>query len=99
LVRDVPAPDLVVFLQAPADVIRKRLKQRARRDPTLTVPDLTYLRELTDAFNHFFFHYTATPLLVVETSQLNLAWPDEAIDEILRQIQSMTPGTQYYVLR
>lgn len=99
LARDVPAPDLVVYLQAPADVIRKRLKHRARQDEAASVPDDGFVAELVDAFNHFFFHYQATPLLVVETSQLDLAWPDDSLDEILRQIQGMTAGTRYFVPR
>lgn len=99
LAREIPAPDLVVYLQAPADVIRKRLKQRARHDDTVTIPDEGFVIELIDAFNHFFFHYQATPLLVVETSQLDLAWPDDSLDEILRQIQGMTAGTRYFVPR
>jgi deoxyadenosine/deoxycytidine kinase len=99
LLPDVPPPDLVVYLQAPADTVRRRWKQRAREDATVSVPDERNVRELIDAFNHFFFHYEATPLLVVESSQLDQSWPDEAIDEILRQVQSMTAGTRYYVIR
>ena len=96
---DVPAPDLVIYLQAPAEVVWKRLRHRARRDPSVAVPDERYLRELTDAFNHFFFHYEATPLLVVETSQVDVAWPDDTLEELLRQVAAMTAGTRYYVPR
>ncbi len=100
LARDVPTPDLVVFLQAPTDVLRKRLKDREKRDdrpPSAAV--VGRLAELNEAFNHFFFHYTATPLLVVETSQIDLSWPDAALDDLLLQIQHMHRGTQYYVPR
>ena len=99
LSRDVPPPDLVVYLQAPPDVVWKRLKQRARQDPTVLVPRESYLRDLTDAFNHFYFHYEATPLLVVETSHVDPAWPDVAVEELLRQVHSITGGTRYYVPR
>ena len=98
LARDVPLPDLVVFLQAPTDVLRRRLKERERRDGAPRGP-VNRLAELNEAFNHFFFHYTATPLLVVETSQIDLAWPDAALDDLLRQIQHMHGGKQYYVPR
>jgi deoxyguanosine kinase len=55
--------------------------------------------ELNEAYNHFFFHYTSTPLLVVETSEVDLSWGDDAVDELLRQLKSMTRGTRYYVSR
>jgi deoxyguanosine kinase len=99
LSRDAPPPDLVVYLQAPIDVLRKRLKEREKRDdaPRRAVP--ARLAELNEAFNHYFFHYTSTPLLVVETSHIDLSWPDAAIDDLLRQIQGMTRGTRYYVPR
>ena len=61
------------------------------------LPD--YLRELNEAYQHFFFHYTATPLLVVETSQFDLAGSDAALDDLIRQIRGMGRGTQYYVPR
>ena len=52
-----------------------------------------------EAYQHFFFHYTATPLLVVETSQLDLTGSDETLDDLLRQIRGMGRGTRYYVPR
>jgi len=99
LARDVPSPDLVVFLQAPADVLSARLKQRQRQQSDLVVPDHRYLAEVVDAFNHFFFHYTATPLLVVESSELDGAWEEADADELLRQVHQMPGGTQFYVPR
>jgi deoxyadenosine/deoxycytidine kinase len=99
LARDVPPPDLVIYLQAPADVIWKRLKHRTRQDPSAALPDESYVRELIDAFNHFFFHYASSPLLVVETSQLDLGWPEDPVEEILRQVHSMAGGTRYFVPR
>ena len=97
---DIPSPDLVIYLQAPTDVLERRLKERAReRESETPDPDPSYLRELNEAYQHFFFHYTATPLLVVETSQLDLAGSDEALDDLLRQINTMGRGTRYYVPR
>jgi deoxyadenosine/deoxycytidine kinase len=99
LAPDIPAPDLVIYLQAPVDVVRRRLRERARVDETTLVPDATYVRELTEAYNHFFFHYTATPLLTVETSQVDLAWQDDTVADLERQIRTMGKGTRYYVPR
>ena len=99
LAQDVPTPDLVVFLQTPTDVLRKRLKDLARASPDAPVLGDDYVRELNEAYNHFFFHYNATPLLVVETSQFDLTWGDAALDDLLKQLQGMGRGTRYYVPR
>ncbi len=101
LARDLAAPDLVIYLQTPTDLLKKRIKDRARRqgDPKSLTPGDEYVAELNEAYNHFFFHYTATPLLVVETSQFDLSWGDDALDDLLRQIESMTAGTRYFVPR
>jgi len=99
LVKDVPAPDLVVYLQAPTDVLLRRLRDRARElDEELPEPGADYLREVNEAYQHFFFHYSATPLLVIETSHLDLQ-SDDALDDLIRQIDSMNRGTRYYVPR
>ena len=100
LAKDVPAPDLVIYLQAPTEVLVDRLRRRAAEaDGDVLDPGDDYLRELNEAYQHFFFHYTATPLLVVETSQIDLATSDQALDDLLRQIRTMNRGTRYYVPR
>ena len=100
LIRDLPPPDLVIYLQSPTDVLRRRVRNRPRDEFDDTpVPSDDYLAEVNEAYNHFFFHYTATPLLVVETSQFDLSWGDEALDDLLRQVKSMGRGTRYYVPR
>jgi len=100
LIRDLPPPDLVIYLQSPTDVLRRRVRNRPRDEFDDTpLPSDDYLAEVNEAYNHFFFHYTATPLLVVETSQFDLSWGDEALDDLLRQVKSMGRGTRYYVPR
>jgi deoxyadenosine/deoxycytidine kinase len=100
LARDVPPPDLVVYLQAPTDILIERLRRRPD-DPEsdLPRPGEDYLRELNEAYQHFFFHYTATPLLVVDTSEFDPDTDDAALDELVRQIKDMGRGTRYYVAR
>jgi len=100
LARDVVPPDLVVYLQAPTDVLLRRIRSR-RADPEAVAlqPDDDYVREMNEAYHHYFFHYTATPLLVVETSQFDSDGSDEALDDLLKQIRTMGAGTQYYVPR
>ncbi len=100
LARDVPSPDLVVYLQAPSDVLVRRVRDRAKDAADETpMPEANYIRELNEAYQHFFFHYSTTPLLVVETSQVDLAASDGAVDDLLRQIRTMNRGTRYCVPR
>ena len=99
LAQDVPVPDLVIYLQTPTDVLRRRVRERERANPEFPHLSDEYLKELNEAYNHFFFHYTATPLLVVETSQVDPAWGDEAVAEMERQVRGMGKGTRYYVPR
>ena len=100
LARDVALPDLVVYLQAPTDVLLRRSKGRhAEAEGETFMPDPEYLRELNEAYHHFFFHYNATPLLVVETSEFEADASDEAFDDLIRQIRTAGPGTRYYVPR
>ena len=99
LAQDVPSADLVVYLQTPTDVLRRRLRDRHRANPDSVLLDDEYVREMNEAYNHFFFHYNATPLLVVETSQFDLTWGDEALEDLVRQLKGMGKGTRYYVPR
>jgi len=100
LAHDVPSPDLVIYLQAPTDVLLRRLRDRTKEaGDDKPQPDPSYLRELNEAYQHFFFHYSATPLLVVETSQIDLAASDAAVEDVMRQIRTMNKGTRYYVPR
>ena len=100
LARDVPAPDLIIYLQAPTDVLLRRLKEKSREaEADVFVPDGPYLQELNEAYHHFFFHYAASPLLVVETSGFGARPTDEVVDDLLRQVEQMAGGTRYYVPR
>ena len=100
LARDVPPPDLVVYLQAPTELLMERLRRRAA-DPEreLPLPAEEYVRELNEAYQHFFFHYTSTPLLVVETSEFDPESDDAALDDLVKQVRGMGKGTRYYVAR
>ena len=100
LARDIPTPDLVVYLQAPTEILVDRLRNKpSDEEVEAPRPDENYIRELNEAYQHFFFHYTATPLLVVETSQFDPETDDAALDDLVRQIKGMGKGTRYYVAR
>jgi deoxyadenosine/deoxycytidine kinase len=95
LAEGTPKPDLAVYLQAPTEVLMKRIRARGRPEEAHLSED--YLAEVNRAYNHYFFHYTQTPLLVVNTADVNFAKSDQDVDDLLRQVRSMGKGTQYYV--
>jgi deoxyadenosine/deoxycytidine kinase len=98
--RDLAPPDVVIYLQTPTDLLTRRIRERARsEDLDVVLPAEDDVPELNEAYNHFFFHYSATPLLVVETSHVDLSWGDAAVDDLRRQLKTMGRGTQYYVPR
>ena len=92
-----PRPDLVVYLQAPTEVLMKRIRSRGRPEEDQLSEE--YLAEVNRAYNYYFFHYSATPLLVVNTTDLDFVTRPEDVDDLLKQIRGMGKGTRYYVPR
>jgi deoxyadenosine/deoxycytidine kinase len=97
LSESVPRPDLIVYLQAPTEVLMRRVKARGRPEESQLSEE--YLAEVNRAYNHYFFHYTATPLLVVNTEDVDFARSEDDVSDLLKQIRAMGKGTQYYVPR
>jgi deoxyadenosine/deoxycytidine kinase len=97
LCESVPRPDLIVYLQAPTEVLMRRVKARGRPEQSQLSEE--YLAEVNRAYNHYFFHYTATPLLVVNTEDVDFARSQDDVSDLLKQIRAMGKGTQYYVPR
>ena len=91
----VPTPDLVLYLVADVDTCMERIKKRNRSvEKTLSAD---YEAELIDAYNHYYHHYSKTPLLVVDTRNFNFPGRPEDFDELVRILQRPIKGTQYYV--
>ena len=90
----VPHPELVIYLQAPTEVLMRRIHGRKRPEEARLSEE--YLAEVNRAYNHYFFHYKETPLLVVNTTDVDFVKNDEDLDDLMRQIRSMGKGTQYY---
>ncbi len=95
LAESLPKPDLVVYLQAPTEVLMKRIRQRGRPEEARLSEE--YLAEVNRAYNHYFFHYSATPLLVVNTAGVDFVKHSLELDDLIKQIRQMGRGTQYYV--
>lgn len=95
LEREVPKPDVVVYLQASVDVLMERIRRRGRRFERDMSRD--YILALTEAYNHFFFHYKDTPLIVVNTNEIDFVENSADFDELAREIEEHDKGTAYYV--
>ncbi|WP_038246886.1 deoxynucleoside kinase [Ghiorsea bivora] len=91
---DLPKPDLVVYLQSSPEVALKRIQQRNRNMEKGV--NLDYLKQVTETFDKFFFHYQETPLLVVQTDRINFSEHPEALDMLIARIQHMGRGTEFW---
>jgi deoxyguanosine kinase len=90
----IPVPDLVLYLTADVDTCIARIRKRARGFEREISED--YMAELIDAYNHYFHYYTRSPLLVVETSHLNLVGKGGDFDELVEQLKRPVRGTEYF---
>ncbi len=95
LERSILKPDLVVYLQADVELLMRRVKRRGR--PFEHGMSREYLAELSEAYNHYFFHYTETPLLVVNVNDLDFVNNEADFEDLVQQICAPHPGTRYYV--
>jgi len=90
-----PTPDLVIYLQASPEVLRKRLKKKNAPGEKAINDD--YLEEVVKAYEHFFFHYTSSDLLIVNTSEIDFVERNEDLQELLRKVSAPIKGTQYFL--
>ena len=90
----VTKPDLVIYLQARMDVLLARIKKRAREFERKF--DVAYLEGLCKAYNDFFFHYAETPLLVVNTSDIDFVNNPDDLENLLQVVRQTRKGTVHY---
>jgi len=90
-----PTPDLVIYLQATPEVLKKRLKKRNASGERALSEE--YLEEVVKAYEHFFFHYTSSDLLIVNTSEIDFVDRNEDLQELLRKVTEPIKGTQYFL--
>ncbi|VAW79600.1 2-amino-4-hydroxy-6-hydroxymethyldihydropteridinepyrophosphokinase [hydrothermal vent metagenome] len=94
LTTDMPKPDLVVYLQAPVDVLLKRIGKRGVAYERSMEP--AYLRSLCDAYTRFFHYYDEAPLLIVNAAEINLVDSDSDYESLLEQMALTTSGRRYF---
>ena len=90
-----PVPDLVIYLQASPEVLKKRL--RKKNAPAETSVSDDYIEEVVRAYEHFFFHYTSSDLLVVNTNDIDFVERHADLQELLRRVSEPIRGTQYFL--
>ena len=92
---NVPVPDLVLYLTADVDTCMARIRKRARSFEKEISDE--YMAELIDAYNHYFHYYNRSPLLVVDTRNLNFPDSKSDFEELVQQLQRPIRGTEYFV--
>jgi len=95
LSRSLPVPDLVIYLQAKPDVLRKRVSKKG--DPSETEISAEYVEAVANAYEHFFFRYSASNLLVVDTSEIDFVERNQDLQELLNRLRQPVKGTQYFL--
>ena len=91
----VPTPDLVIYLQATPEVLKQRLKRKGVAGER-AISD-AYIEQIVQAYEHFFFHYTASDLLIVNTSDIDFVHNNSDLQLLLKRLSEPIKGTQYFL--
>lgn len=91
---EVPQPDLVIYLQAPTDVLLERIARRGIRYEQQI--ERSYLEQLNHAYASFFYDYRAAPLLIVNAAQADFINRDQDYEQLLAELVRVKPGRQYF---
>ena len=95
LAEQVPVPDLVIYLQAKPETLRKRIAKK--NVPSEHQISDEYLEEVVKAYEHFFFHYKSSDLLVIQTSEIDFIDRNEDLRGLLERLHQPVRGTQYFL--
>jgi len=94
LVIDAPKPDLVIYLQAPTEVLLQRIQKRGI--PSEQMIESEYLNQLNRAYTEFFHYYSDSKLLIVNSAEIDLVANDEDYEQLVTYILSLPNGTHYF---
>ena len=95
LTPSISAPDLVIYLHAKPEVLQKRVSKKGHPAEKEISPE--YLEAIADAYAHFFFRYSASNLLVVDTTEIDFVERNQDLQELLRRLRQPVKGTQYFL--
>jgi len=94
LEREIPKPDLVVFLQTSTDILMDNIKKRGRTYERSMSRE--YIESLNQIYNEYFFRYKDSPLIIVNTNEIDFVHNEGDLDELLQVIRQPVSGTRYY---
>jgi deoxyguanosine kinase len=92
--RDVAHPDLIIYLQSSVERLMRNIRRRGRSFEKLITEE--YIQALNEAYNHFFFHYHASPLLVVNAATLDFVQKEEDLETLKNQIERHSGGVTFF---
>jgi deoxyadenosine/deoxycytidine kinase len=92
---DIPTPELVIYLQATPDVLKQRLKRKGV--PGERAISDKYIEQVAAAYEHYFFHYSSSDLLVVNTSDIDFVHNNRDLQALLKRLSEPVHGTQYFL--
>lgn len=92
---ELPRPELVIYLQASPEVLRERIEKKAA--PGEARISREYVEEIARAYDHFFFRYASSDLLVVNTSEIDFVNRNADLQQLLRRLEEPVKGTQYFL--
>ncbi|HXH51745.1 MAG TPA: deoxynucleoside kinase [Terriglobia bacterium] len=91
----VPIPDLVIYLQAKPEMLKKRIEKK--KVPFESRISEEYLEAVVNAYEHFFFRYRSSNLLVIETSEIDFVDRNDDLKQLLQRLSEPVRGTQYFL--
>jgi len=92
---ELPRPELVIYLQASPEVLRERIEKKAAPGESHIARE--YVEEVARAYDHFFFRYASSDLLVVNTSEIDFVNRNADLQQLLRRLEEPVKGTQYFL--
>jgi len=94
LVIDAPKPDLVIYLQAPTEVLLQRIQKRGI--PSEQMIEVEYLNQLNRAYTEFFHYYSGSKLLIVNSAEIDLVNNDADYEQLVKYLLALPSGTHYF---
>lgn len=91
---DVPTPDLVIYLQAPIEILMARIQNRGIQYERMI--ESAYLQNLSDAYVEFFYHYNEAPLLIVNAAEIDFAENENDFQQLLERVKTIRNGRHYF---